>query len=112
MGTIRHTAIVITSNVGEQLDQAASIALALGLQIVGPSTAAKNLYRSMLVCPDGSKLGLDDSEGAKEKRRKLCWQLSSIDPAGVSLSWVEINFGGDGDDAMILGDSNAQPMYS
>jgi len=97
MGYIRHNAIVVTSWDDGHIDVAAEEAARLGLQVIGPSEAIHNGYRSILVCPDGSKEGCAKSIEGDTKRSAFCkWLDTCRYPDGSScLEWVEISYGSD-----------------
>lgn len=101
MGTIVHNAIVVTSNEGTRISAAADMARSLGLQVLGPSEAAGNSYQSILVCPDGSKEGIEVSNRADMKRDSFRSWLASD---GSELDWVEVRFGPDTEGAYVLHD--------
>ena len=92
MGWIRHHAIIVVSWSGESIEKAATKAQEIGLQIVGPSAAAMNGYRSFLVCPDGSKEGWEDSNAGDERRAEFKKWLrdQSYSDGSNSLSWSEV----------------------
>lgn len=68
MGYMRHNAIVVTSWKEEAIKEAAAMAEKIGLLVIRQSEEAVNGYRSLLVCPDGSKEGWDESDRGDERR--------------------------------------------
>ncbi|MFJ3317197.1 hypothetical protein ACIPLR_17720 [Herbaspirillum huttiense] len=109
MGTIRHNAIVVTGTYAAGIGLAADQARKLGLQVLGPSEVFANGYASMLICPDGSNEGWEDSDTQDVLRSKFISWLVSHGTENKQLSWVEIRFGGDADDAIVENDSHKIP---
>lgn len=97
MGYMRHDAIVVTSWDSEAIEEAATKARELGLEVLGPSPASINNTRTMLVCPDGSKEGWDDSNAFDAKREAYVEYLNSVRYGDNSscLSWVALAYGPD-----------------
>ena len=97
MGYIKHHAIVVTGWQEGSLEVVKNRAKNLGLQAIGPSTPAMNGYYSILICPDGSKEGWDDSDlGDIRRSRFLEWLDSQryLDRT-PELEWVEVSFSND-----------------
>ena len=97
MGYMRHNAIVVTSCNAGAIEAAACRARNIGLTVIGPSAELMNGYRSLLVCPDGSKEGWSDSDQGDERRAELrAWMNAQRHEDGSSnLEWVEIAYGSD-----------------
>lgn len=97
MGYIRHNAIVVTSWSAAAIDAAASRAREIGLTVLGPSESVVNGYRTLLVCPDGSKEGWEDSNlGDKRRDAFSSWLYSHRHSDESSpFEWVEIHYGSD-----------------
>lgn len=104
MGYIRHNAIIVTSWEDEAIVEAAAMARQIGLQVLGPSDEALNGYRSVLVCPDGSKEGWDESDRGDERREGFKNWLDDqrYEDGSTSLCWAEIAYGGDYQTAEIV----------
>ena len=103
MGYIRHNAIVVTSWDAALIDAAACRARNIGLMVLGPSAEATNGYRTMLVCPDGSKEGWEESARGDEMRETFFdWMNEQRHECGrTSLEWAEIAYGSDDADATV-----------
>jgi len=103
MGWITHNAIVVTSALDKKINAAARAARTIGLQVVGPSKGATNGYRSILVCPDGSKSGWAESQAGDDRREKfIAWLTTNVYEDGSSaFEWVEIQYGDDDGTATI-----------
>ncbi|MBK8434452.1 MAG: hypothetical protein IPL28_25580 [Chloroflexi bacterium] len=88
---------MITSFDGGRIANAAAFAQGIGLDVLGPSDPAMNGYRSLLICPDGSKEGWPDSDKGDERREEMReWLDSHKDADGSSaFSWVEFSFSPD-----------------
>lgn len=105
MGYIKHHAIVVTSWKSEAIEEAVEKAAGLSLQVLGPSDPVVNGYRSILVCPDGSKEGWDESDlGDKRRAAFKTWLMSTrYDDGSGPLEWAEIAYGNDDEAAEIAG---------
>lgn len=95
MGWIRHHGIIVTSW-GDDVDKlraAADACFGTGRCVV--SDAQMNGYATLLVPPDGSKEGWDESdEGDTARDRFVGWLQSQADEDGSSpYSWVEVEYG-------------------
>lgn len=95
MGYMRHNAIVITSWNKESIKAAANKAREIGMQVIGPSKEATNGYRSMMVCPDGSKEGWEESDQGDQRRAAFREWLGkqTYEDGSSNLDWVEIAYG-------------------
>jgi len=104
MGYVRHNAIVVTSWSEGLIAEAAEVASAKGLRVLGPSDKATNMYRSMLVCPDGSKEGWEESDANDQRRKEFRQWLrdKAHEDGSTSLEWVEISYGNDDVGAEII----------
>ena len=104
MGYIKHNAIVVTSWEDKAIEAAAQTAVALGMSVIGPSEPVTNGYRSILVCPDGSKEGWDTSDEGDERRAQFRkWlEWGNKDEEYGSFEWVEITYGFDFEDAQVV----------
>jgi hypothetical protein len=104
MGYMAHNAIVVTSWNEDLIQEAAREATSLGLQILGPSEEVVNGYRSILICPDGSKEGWDDSNDGDSRRESFRAWLNSkrYEDGSTPLDWVEIRYGPDDNEAEIV----------
>jgi hypothetical protein len=105
MGHIVHHAIVVTSWNTALLQKAVKRARKIGCTVLGMSAEGTNGYRSMLVCPDGSKSGWSESDEGDERRQEFKdWmQDQAYEDGSNALSWCEIEFGGDDDTASVTG---------
>lgn len=97
MGYIRHDAILVTTWNREATDAAANKAREMGLAILGPSDEAMNGYRTLLVCPDGSKEGWDLSDEFDARRKAFVEYLNGVryEDGETCLEWVAVAYGGD-----------------
>jgi hypothetical protein len=102
MGHIRHHAIVVTSW-SEKIVAVAEKARELRLQVLGPSDKAINGYRSILVCPDGSKEWWPDSDAGDERRAQFIDFLKTLryEDFSSAMEWVEMSYGADPREAVI-----------
>ena len=112
MGYMRHDAIVVTSWNREAIEEAAAKARECGLEILGPSTAVTNGISTLLVCPDGSKEGWDESNEFDVKRAAYLKYLSSVryEDNSSFLSWVALSYSSDDGDATITTHAWKEPM--
>ena len=97
MGYMRHDAIVVTSWNSEAIVAAGDEARELGLDVLGPSSIATNGIRTMLVCPDGSKEGWEESADGDRKRERFLAYLNSIryEDGSSCLTWVANSYSSD-----------------
>lgn len=101
MGYIKHNAIIATSWHDESLESFAALAESSGAQVLGPSDAIMNGFRTVVVCPDGSKEGWEDSDKGDEQREKLVNWLKQPGPADY-IEWVEVAYGADDANASVV----------
>ena len=104
MGYIRHNAIVVTSWADGAIEAAAEFAEDLGLQVIGPSEKTMNRYRSLLVCPDGSKEGWEESRRSDSLRLafRLWLNAQRYEDGSSPIEWVEVAYGSDDANAEIV----------
>lgn len=97
MSSVIHHAIIVTSWDDMLLSEFAGIASGAGAIVLGPSAEAVNGYRTVVVCPDGSKEGWDDSDKGDNTRTQLkAWANGQRYEDGSSkLEWVEVCYGND-----------------
>lgn len=97
MSSVIHHAIVVTSWKEPALVELVALAGKLGATVAGPSAEAINGYRTVVVCPDGSKEGWDDSDNGDAHREKIkSWLNTQRHEDGSSwLEWVEVEYGND-----------------
>lgn len=97
MGYMRHDAIVVTSWKNEAIKAAAAKARECGLEVLGPSGVATNGIRTLLVCPDGSKEGWEESDSFDAKRAAFIAYLNGerYEDNSSCLSWVALAYGSD-----------------
>ena len=104
MGYIRHNAIVVTSWDEGAITAAVAEAHLIGLTVIWQSQEGMNGYRSLLICPDGSKEGWNESdEGNKRRRAFRAWLNEQRYADGSSsLEWFEAAYGHDDDGVEIV----------
>lgn len=104
MGYMRHNAIVVTSWKGQAITEASALARRFGLQVIGPSDEVVNGYRTLLVCPDGSKEGWIESNAGDDARKHFKKWLDEqrFEDGSTSLEWAEIAYGSDDKNAEII----------
>lgn len=67
-----------------------------------------NLTRTLLVCPDGSKEGWEESDAFDAKRSEYIEYLNSDNSS--SLSWVALSYSSDDRDAKITAHTWQVPL--
>jgi hypothetical protein len=95
MSHVKHNAILITSMNELALIDAKEKALALDLSVVGPFQSDINGYRTLLIVPDGSKEGWDDST-ANDARRELLikWiHAQAFEDGSNRFDWAHVEYG-------------------
>ena len=107
MGYIRHNAIVVTVSICGDADEAAWTARSMGCVVIGPSEPCINGYRTLAVCPDGSKEGWEESQLGEEHRAQFRDWLDSKrhEDGGTHYEWVEVSYGGDNRNSSIERDA-------
>jgi hypothetical protein len=91
MGTISHNTIVVTDSNHEWLEKAAAKARELGAIVLGPSEPGTNAYRTLVLCPDGSKEGWGTSnEGDARRDAFVAWLSAQREEYP---DWVEVRYG-------------------
>lgn len=110
MGYMRHHAIVVTSWKEDLLKQAHDKALELEMSVSNITDVVTNCYQSFLIAPDGSKEGWDESDKGDENRREFIeWADGQrYDDDSTALSWVEVQFGDEELETVIVADSDAR----
>lgn len=112
MGYMRHDAIVVTSWKRAAIEEAAEKARALGLEVLGPSAEVTNGISTLLVCPDGSKEGWDESDAFDAKRAAYLGYLNGVryEDNSSCLSWVALAYGSDDREAAITAHAWQVPL--
>jgi hypothetical protein len=80
------------------------MAKTMGLQVLGPSEKAINGYRTMIICPDGSKEGWSDSDLYNERRDRFKDWLNGncYEDDSSPFEWAEIAYSSDSATAEIV----------
>jgi hypothetical protein len=104
MGYMRHHAIIMTSWKKEVIEAAAVEARRLGCETAGPVESMTNSFWSLLIAPDGSKEGWDESDAGDERRAALVrWTKTLRYEDGSSpLEWAEVVYSNDDNDAELV----------
>lgn len=111
MGHFRHHAIVVTGHTEyngklETVHEKAREIFAGTSACVSEITPkGTNGYQSFFVAPDGSKEWWGDSDAGDIARRDFVWFLRQ---SGIA-DWVEVQFGDDGGQTLIVNDSSHFP---
>lgn len=103
MGFVRHDAIIVTSWDRKLLEKAARHAAKLGLDVLGPSKMVTNYISTILICPDGSKEGWEESDAYNLKREQFIRYLNRrrYSDGSTALAWVALQYSPDSYDASI-----------
>jgi ABC-type sugar transport system substrate-binding protein len=103
MGYVKHDAIIVTSWKHEAVEQAVAKAKEYGLDVLEQGSEVVNGYRTLLICPDGSKEGWETSNEFDAKREKYIEYLNSVryEDGSSCLEWVAIAYGSDDQEAAI-----------
>ena len=110
MGYMRHNAIVVTSYSDELIETAHKLAVEIFEDVSTITPSKTNGYQSFLVPPDGSKEGWDESDAGDKNRDKFIAWLDSqrYDDGSTSLDWVEVQYGDDNRETIIIRDSDVR----
>ena len=115
MGYMRHHAIVVTSISDDLIKKANAKALGLfgpgGVSTILPPQ--NNGYMTFIVPPDGSKEGWPESDKGDDLREAFIEWLREqyYEDGGTSLSWAEVQYGDDEDEAKLCGSSDDDTKY-
>lgn len=103
MGYMKHNAIIVTSWNQDGIEAAAIKAREIGLTVIGPCEPLVNNYQTILVVPDGSKEGWQESDTGDEHRAAFRkWLGEQVYEDGSSwLEWAEVAFGSDDGTAVV-----------
>lgn len=108
MGYIKNHAIVVTATYDNWIEKAhAKASEIFGAQVTPVSPESINGSRSFLVPPDGSKEGWGESEQGDARREQFkAWlRAQRYEDHSSPLAWVELSYGGDDDEPLIIDDS-------
>ena len=125
MGYMRHHAIIVTGwpltrlNLSEGLaadpplsiEEAHKVATEIFGPLVSPIIPARiNAYHSFCIAPDGSKEGWSESDEGDAQREAFKQFLNEHRyEDGSGIDWVEVQFGDDDLQTVIMADSDAVP---
>lgn len=103
MGHIVHHAIVVTSWNGAHIDAAADYARGIGAIVAVQDGETVNGYRTLIVCPDGSKSGWRESDDGDSRRDLFVKYLRDMryEDDSNTLEWVEVEYGSDDEAAKV-----------
>lgn len=112
MGIVVHNTIVVTSSSAKHLDDATAKAKELGLEVLGPSQLTVNGYRTIMICPDGSKEYWPQSNDGDEKRKQFREYLHKQRYSDNSshLEWFEAAYGSDNDGVDVIDNTWTIPI--
>jgi len=104
MGYIAHHAIIVTVYDAKRIDEAHTKALNCGLTVAGPRESPTNHYHSILICPDGSKEGWEESElGDAHRSDFLDWlNRQRFEDGSSPFAWIVVWYSPDDQQAKIL----------
>jgi hypothetical protein len=104
MGYIKHNAIIVTSWEPVAVEQARAKSEELGMVVSAVVKSRVNDYGSILVAPDGSKEGWEDSAAGDAQRAALRAWLNSqrYEDGSSSIEWCEVSYGSDDAGAEIV----------
>jgi len=109
MGYMRHNAIIVSSSIDDLFYEAHKKATEIFPWVSPISPLAMNGVRSFFIPPDGSKEGWNDSNEGDERREAFKEFLNSKrwDDGSTSLDWVEIQYGDDQKQTLIVDHSDS-----
>jgi hypothetical protein len=112
MGYIKHNAIIVTSWKPEMVEQTRAKAEELGMVVSAMAKSRVNGYSSILVAPDGSKEGWEDSAAGDAQRAALrAWLHSQrYEDGSSSMEWCEVSYGSDDQSAEVVTHGWAEVM--
>ena len=103
MGYIRHNAIILTTWDDKTAEAVAAKCTSLALAFTGPHESAVNGYRTVVVLPDGSKEGWEQSDAGDLRRGELRRWTKTLryEDDSSPLAWVEVAYGSDDREAVV-----------
>ena len=111
MGYMRHHAIVVTTF----QPKAAKAARAKAIELFEDGLVSETLesvingYLTFLIAPDGSKLGwARDKQGDESREGFIAWLKGHGDHNSTWFDWVEIQYGDDEKEALVVSHSDEE----
>lgn len=105
MGYVRHRALVVTVSSGDDLVKVEAAVDDAGLSdlYAGPVCSRVNGYITLVVGPDGSKEGWDESIHGDSQLQHLCKWLDAqrYEDGSTSFQWAVVAYGSDDMDASV-----------
>ena len=107
MGYIKHHAIVVTTWDTDLVPKLLESVHELDLEVLCSKPTYINGFITLVICPDGSKEGWDESDRGDTARRlfKLRLQDFEYEDGSSPLEWVEVAYGNDDARAVVTDDA-------
>ena len=107
MGYIKHHAIVVTTWDTDLVPKLLESAHKMDLEVLCSQPTYVNGYTTIVLCPDGSKEGWDESDRGDAARFAFKAWLHTFDyeDGGSPLEWVEVAYGSDDNRAVVTDDA-------
>lgn len=109
MGWDRHHAIIVTGFDHERVANAHRYAVDTGATVTDLILSPLNNWESFVVMPDGSKEGWADSDLGDRRRATIVEYLRQPDNW---LDWVEVQYGDDAKETVIIAHSDEEVTQS
>ena len=107
MGYIKHHAIVITTWQEDLVPKLLASARELDLEVLSSGPTYINGYSTIIILPDGSKEGWEESDRGDSMRTLFKTRLQDFEYEDGSspLEWVEVAYGSDDARAVVTDDA-------
>ena len=114
MGYMRHHAIVVTSWSDELMEKAHAKARKIFPTVSDLMNGSINGYLTFAIPPDGSKEGWGESADGDSRRDSfVAWlKEQAYDDGSSALAWVEVQYGDDNKETLVVHHSDEKPTTS
>lgn len=103
MGYMRHHALLVTTWSKDRMTDLVTFLLEEKIGHLGPHVTKVNDYHTVVIPPDGSKEGWDESDAGEEERQMVVAKIKTFthDDGSNPFAWVLVRYGDDGGNDLI-----------
>lgn len=111
MGYMRHHAVLVTTWSKDRMADLVAFLLEEKIGHLGPHVTKVNDYHTVVIPPDGSKEGWEESDAGEEERQMVIAKIKTFshDDGSNPFDWALVRYGDDGEDDKIE-DGSARNM--